>query len=133
MTGWERLGLGGLSQGYLSGRLSPSAVLDDAPAGIAVIDDDRSAGTSRQRTQAERGPATRGTRASSVADRAAGPRLPWAPASSRVSVPSPARKPTLANRKSRIMRRRGATHNTRANAHVTRLRVLADSEPSPFE
>ena len=32
MTGWERLGIGGLSQGYLSGRLSPSAVLDDAPA-----------------------------------------------------------------------------------------------------
>ena len=31
MTGWERLGIGGLSQGYLSGRLSPSAVLDDAP------------------------------------------------------------------------------------------------------
>ena len=37
MTGWERLGIGGLSQGYLSGRLSPSAVLDDAPAGIAAI------------------------------------------------------------------------------------------------
>ena len=32
MTGWERLGIGGLSQGYLSGRLSPSAVLDDALA-----------------------------------------------------------------------------------------------------
>ena len=30
MTGWERLGIGGRSQGYLSGRLSPSAVLDDA-------------------------------------------------------------------------------------------------------
>jgi aspartyl-tRNA(Asn)/glutamyl-tRNA(Gln) amidotransferase subunit A len=43
MTGWERLGIGGLSQGYLSGRLSPSAVLDDAPAGIAAIDDDLSA------------------------------------------------------------------------------------------
>jgi len=40
MTGWERLGIGGLSQGYLSGRLSPSAVLDDALAGIAAIDDD---------------------------------------------------------------------------------------------
>jgi hypothetical protein len=38
MTGWERLGIGGLPQGYLSGRLSPSAVLDDAPAGIAAID-----------------------------------------------------------------------------------------------
>ena len=33
MTGWERLGIGGLSQGYLPGRLSPSAVLDDALAG----------------------------------------------------------------------------------------------------
>jgi hypothetical protein len=43
MTGWEQLGIGGLSQGYLSGRLSPSAVLDDALAGIAVIDDDPSA------------------------------------------------------------------------------------------
>jgi hypothetical protein len=38
MTGWERLGIGGLSQGYLSGRLSPSAALDDALAGIAAID-----------------------------------------------------------------------------------------------
>ena len=43
MTGWERLGIGGLSQGYLSSRLSPSAVLDDALAGIAAIDDDLSA------------------------------------------------------------------------------------------
>jgi hypothetical protein len=43
MTGWERLGIAGLSQGYLSGRLSPSAVLDDALAGTAVIDDDLSA------------------------------------------------------------------------------------------
>ena len=43
MTGWERLGIGGLSQGYLSGQLSPSAVLDDALAGIAAIDDDLSA------------------------------------------------------------------------------------------
>ena len=43
MTGWERLGIGGLSQGYLSGRLSPSAVLDDALARIAAIDDDPSA------------------------------------------------------------------------------------------
>jgi hypothetical protein len=32
MTGRERPGIGGLSQGYLSGRLSPSAVLDDALA-----------------------------------------------------------------------------------------------------
>jgi hypothetical protein len=37
MSGWERPGIGGLSQGYLSGRLSPSAVLDDALAGIAAI------------------------------------------------------------------------------------------------
>ena len=43
MTGWERQGIGGLSHGYLSGRLSPSAVLDDALAGIAAIDDDLSA------------------------------------------------------------------------------------------
>lgn len=40
MTGWERLGIGGLSQGFLSGWLSPSAALDDALAGIAAIDDD---------------------------------------------------------------------------------------------
>ena len=40
---------------------------------------------------------------------------------------------TLANRKSRIMRRRVATHNVRANAPVTRFRVLADSEPSPSQ
>ena len=32
MTGWERLGIGGLSQGYLSGRLSPSAVPTAAPS-----------------------------------------------------------------------------------------------------
>ena len=43
MTGWKRLGIGGLSQGYLSGRLNPSAVLDDALAGIAAVDDDLSA------------------------------------------------------------------------------------------
>ncbi len=43
MTGWERLGIGGLSQGFLAGRLSPSAALDDALAGIAAIDDDLSA------------------------------------------------------------------------------------------
>ena len=35
MTGRERLGIGGPSQGFLSGRLSPSAALDDALAGIA--------------------------------------------------------------------------------------------------
>ena len=43
MTGWERLGIGVLSQGFLSGRLSASAALDDALAGIAAIDDDLSA------------------------------------------------------------------------------------------
>ena len=43
MTGWERLGTRGLSQGFLTGRLSPSAVLDDALAGIAAINDDLSA------------------------------------------------------------------------------------------
>jgi hypothetical protein len=40
-------------------------------------------------------------------------------------------KPTLANLRSRIMRRRVATQDVRANAPVTRFRVLADSEPSP--
>lgn len=30
MTGWERLGIGGLSQACLSGRLGLPAVLDDA-------------------------------------------------------------------------------------------------------
>ena len=89
MTGWERLGIGGLSQGYLSGRLSPSAVLDDALAGIAAIDDDLSAFVAidadgaRRGTPAGRGPATRGARTSSVADRAAGPPLPWRPAGGR--------------------------------------------------
>jgi len=43
MTGWERLGISGLSQFFLSGRLRPSAVLDEALAGIAAIDDDLSA------------------------------------------------------------------------------------------
>ena len=43
MTGWEQLGIGGLSQGFLSGRLSPSVVLDEALAGIAAINDDLSA------------------------------------------------------------------------------------------
>jgi hypothetical protein len=43
MTEWERLGVDGLSNGYLSGRLSLSAVLDDALAGIAAVDDDLSA------------------------------------------------------------------------------------------
>jgi hypothetical protein len=40
MTGRKRLGIGGLSQGFLSGWLSPSAALDDALAGFAAIDDD---------------------------------------------------------------------------------------------
>jgi hypothetical protein len=39
MTGWERLGIGGLSQGFLSGRLSPSAALDDALAGAVASAD----------------------------------------------------------------------------------------------
>jgi len=43
MTGWERLGIGGLSRGYLSGRLRPSAVLEEALAAIAALDDDLSA------------------------------------------------------------------------------------------
>jgi aspartyl-tRNA(Asn)/glutamyl-tRNA(Gln) amidotransferase subunit A len=43
MTGWERLGIAGLSHGYLSGRMSPSAVLDGTLAGIAAVDDDLSA------------------------------------------------------------------------------------------
>jgi aspartyl-tRNA(Asn)/glutamyl-tRNA(Gln) amidotransferase subunit A len=43
MTGWERLGIGGLSQGYLSGRLSPQAVLDGVLARIAVVDGELSA------------------------------------------------------------------------------------------
>ena len=36
MTGWERPGIGGLSQGFLSGRLSPSAALNDVLARIAA-------------------------------------------------------------------------------------------------
>jgi hypothetical protein len=40
MTEWERMVIGGLSQGFLSGRLNPSAALDDALAGFAAIDDD---------------------------------------------------------------------------------------------
>jgi hypothetical protein len=36
MTGWERLGIGGLSRGYLSGHLSPSGVLDSVLARIAA-------------------------------------------------------------------------------------------------
>jgi|HubBroStandDraft_1064217.scaffolds.fasta_scaffold1518790_1 hypothetical protein len=36
MTEWERLGIGGPSQGFLPGRLSPSAAVDDALAGIAA-------------------------------------------------------------------------------------------------
>jgi aspartyl-tRNA(Asn)/glutamyl-tRNA(Gln) amidotransferase subunit A len=43
MTGWERLGIGGLSQGYLSGELSPPAVLDGVLARIAAMDGDLSA------------------------------------------------------------------------------------------
>jgi len=43
MTGWERLGIGGLSQGYLSGELSPPAVLDGVLARIAAVDRDLSA------------------------------------------------------------------------------------------
>jgi aspartyl-tRNA(Asn)/glutamyl-tRNA(Gln) amidotransferase subunit A len=43
MTGRERLGIAGLSQGYLSGRLSPPAVLEDVLAGIAAADGDLSA------------------------------------------------------------------------------------------
>ena len=43
MTGWERLGIGGLSQGYLSGELSPPAVLDGVLARIAAVDGDLSA------------------------------------------------------------------------------------------
>ena len=40
MTG---LGIGGLSQGYLSGELSPPAVLDGVLARIAAVDGDLSA------------------------------------------------------------------------------------------
>jgi hypothetical protein len=40
MTGWDRLGLGGLSQGYLSGRLSPRQCWMMPLAGIAANDDD---------------------------------------------------------------------------------------------
>ena len=43
MTGWERPGIGGLSQGFLSGRLSPSAALNDVLARIAASNDDLSA------------------------------------------------------------------------------------------
>jgi aspartyl-tRNA(Asn)/glutamyl-tRNA(Gln) amidotransferase subunit A len=43
MTGHEPLEIGGLSQGYLSGRLTPSAVLDDALARIAAVNDHLSA------------------------------------------------------------------------------------------
>jgi Asp-tRNA(Asn)/Glu-tRNA(Gln) amidotransferase A subunit family amidase len=42
MTGWERLGIGGLSHGYLSGELNP-AVLDGVLARIAAVDGDLSA------------------------------------------------------------------------------------------
>jgi len=43
MTGWERLGIGGLSQGFLLGSAEPLGGADDALAGIAAIDDDLSA------------------------------------------------------------------------------------------
>src|SRR5580700_4453453 len=43
MTGWERLGIAGLSQSYLSGELSPPAVLDGVLARIAAVDGDLSA------------------------------------------------------------------------------------------
>ena len=43
MTGWERRGIGGLSHGYLSGELSPPAVLDGVLARIAAVDGDLSA------------------------------------------------------------------------------------------
>jgi len=43
MTGWAQLGIGGLSRGYLSGRLKPTAVLDDVLARIAAVDGDLSA------------------------------------------------------------------------------------------
>jgi hypothetical protein len=38
VTGWEHLGIAGLSRAYLSGQPSPSAVLDDALAPIASLD-----------------------------------------------------------------------------------------------
>jgi len=43
MTGWAQLGIGGLSQGYLSGRWKPTAVLDDVLARIAAVDGELSA------------------------------------------------------------------------------------------
>jgi hypothetical protein len=115
MTGWEQLGIGGLSQGYLSGRLSPSAVLDDALAGITAIDHDLSAFVAMDAD---------GARRAAVRRPSAWRWLPAAPGAGEG-------KPTLANRKSRILRRRVATHNVRANAPVTRFRVLADSVSSP--
>jgi aspartyl-tRNA(Asn)/glutamyl-tRNA(Gln) amidotransferase subunit A len=38
VTDWDRLGIAGLSRAYLSGQLTPSAVLDDALARIASMD-----------------------------------------------------------------------------------------------
>ena len=38
MTGWDLPGIGGLSRAYLSGQLTPSAVLDDTLARIATMD-----------------------------------------------------------------------------------------------
>jgi Asp-tRNA(Asn)/Glu-tRNA(Gln) amidotransferase A subunit family amidase len=42
VTGWDRLGIADLSRAYLSGQLNPSAVLDDALARIASMDDELS-------------------------------------------------------------------------------------------
>jgi hypothetical protein len=63
MTGWERLGIGGLSQRFPFGSAEPLGALDDALAGIAAIDDDLSAfvaidaGGARQLSRAGTGPA----------------------------------------------------------------------------
>jgi len=38
VTGWDLPGIGGLSRAYLSGQLTPSAVLDDTLARIATVD-----------------------------------------------------------------------------------------------
>jgi Asp-tRNA(Asn)/Glu-tRNA(Gln) amidotransferase A subunit family amidase len=57
MTGWEGLGIGGLSQGYLSGELSPPAVLDGVLARIATVDGDLSAFVAIDADRARRAPA----------------------------------------------------------------------------
>ena len=59
MTGWERLGIGGLSQGYLSGELSPPAVLDGVLARIAAVDGDLSRSWRSTLTAAARAPRRR--------------------------------------------------------------------------